>query len=94
LPERGSRAVAGTSGNGNVTVVPASEKTAGASTARVPTSQAVKASTASAEYIPARRDQDQPVYGRANQALASYQATSSIPVDSDADTVVGIDLYA
>lgn len=46
-----------------------------------------------AEYIPARRDPQEPVYGKANVALASYQNTASLP-DPDAQGVFGLDLYA
>ncbi|WP_373185500.1 hypothetical protein [Halopseudomonas sp.] len=56
--------------------------------------RAVNASTANAEYIPARRESLEPVYGRSNQALASYQTTASLPVNDEADGIFGIDLFA
>ncbi|HDZ56126.1 MAG TPA: hypothetical protein ENI17_03310 [Pseudomonas xinjiangensis] len=92
LPERGTRPVP----------PPASESArvdqAGAATAvsivRLPAARPVNAITPSAEYIPARREAQEPVYGRANQALASYQATANLPADYEADGIFGIDLYA
>jgi hypothetical protein len=54
----------------------------------------VNASTANAEYIPARRDTQEPVYGGTNRALASYQSTASLPVNDQADSIFGIDLFA
>lgn len=47
---------------------------------------------AAGEYIPARQGPSQPVHGHANQALASYQSTASLP-DADADGVFGVDLF-
>lgn len=47
-----------------------------------------------AEYIPARRESSEPVHGRANQALASYQSTANLPLDHEAEGIFGIDLYA
>lgn len=56
--------------------------------------RAVNASTANAEYLPARRESQEPVYGRSNQALASYQSTASLPVNDEAEGIFGIDLFA
>ena len=54
----------------------------------------VPSSAPTAEYIPARRESYEPVYGRANQALASYQNTANMAADSAVDTLAGIDVYA
>lgn len=56
--------------------------------------RAANASTANAEYIPARRESQEPVYGLSNQALASYQSTASLPVHDEAEGIFGIDLFA
>lgn len=56
--------------------------------------RAVNPSSANAEYIPARRESLDPVYGRTNQALASYQSTASLPVNDEAEGIFGIDLFA
>ena len=56
--------------------------------------RAVSAIATNVEYIPARRESAEPVHGRANQALASYQSTANLPVDHEAEGVFGIDLYA
>lgn len=93
LPERSSRAVANTSGNSAPASVPGSEQ-AGVAANRLPSAQVVPSSAATAEYIPARRESYEPVYGRANQALASYQNTANMAADSAADTLAGIDVYA
>lgn len=53
-----------------------------------------KGETLIVEYIPARRESAEPVHGRANQALASYQSTANLPVDHEAEGIFGIDLYA
>lgn len=55
--------------------------------------RAVSALAPNAEYIPARREPQEPVYGRSNAALASYQSTASLP-DPDAEGIFGLDLYA
>ncbi|PKM31212.1 MAG: hypothetical protein CVV07_03350 [Gammaproteobacteria bacterium HGW-Gammaproteobacteria-11] len=55
--------------------------------------RAVSASSANAEYIPARRDAQLPVYGKSNQALSSYQFTADLPLDDQADGIFGIDLF-
>lgn len=93
LPDRSSRAIASTTGNSAAASVPGNEQ-AGVTQTRLPAGQMVAASAPSAEYIPARRESYEPVYGRANQALASYQSTANMPVDSAADAIVGIDTYA
>ncbi len=93
LPDRSSRAVANTTGNSAAASVPGNEQ-AGVAATRLPPTQVVATSTPSAEYIPARRESYEPVYGRANQALASYQNTANMPVDSAVDTLAGIDVYA
>ena len=56
------------------------------------TMQRVEPTVASGEYIPARQGTAQPVYGHANQALASYQSIAHL-TDADADGIVGIDLF-
>lgn len=57
----------------------------------------VQASNASSNNLPARL-QDQPTQtgltNRANQALASYGSTASFGSQSDAQQVLGLDLYA
>ena len=73
---------------------PAAEQANSVSASRSLTTRSVNATSANAEYIPARREIQQPVYGRANQALASYEATASIPVDGESNSVFGIDLFA
>ncbi len=93
LPERSARAV----------VPPANSEPAraGQTAAAAPVEptkalapRAVNASTANAEYIPARRESQEPVYGRANQALASYQSTATLPINDEAEGIFGIDLFA
>ena len=54
----------------------------------------ISASTAVAEYIPARRDSIEPVHGRVGQALASYNATAHMVIDDEVEGVFGIDLYS
>ena len=71
--------------------VPVAEPGAAAAANRLPATQVVSTSAPTAEYIPARRESYEPVYGRANQALASYQNTANMPVDSAADSLAGID---
>ncbi|WP_415057705.1 hypothetical protein [Halopseudomonas sp.] len=61
---------------------------------RALTPRAVNASTANAEYIPARREAQEPVYGGTNRALASYQSTANLPVNDQADSIFGVDLFA
>lgn len=56
--------------------------------------RSVNPAGANAEYIPARRESQEPVYGRSNQALSSYQFTASLPVNDEADGIFGIDLFA
>ena len=56
--------------------------------------RAVNATSANAEYIPARRESQEPVYGRTNQALSSYQFTANIPVNDESEGIFGIDLFA
>ncbi|MFO7704941.1 MAG: hypothetical protein R6V43_07395 [Halopseudomonas sp.] len=56
--------------------------------------RAVSAASANAEYIPARRDSQEPVYGRTNQALSSYQFTANIPINDESEGIFGIDLFA
>lgn len=56
--------------------------------------RAVNATAANAEYIPARREAQEPVYGKANQALSSYQFTANLPVSEEAEGIFGIDLFA
>ena len=93
LPDRSSRAVANTTGSSPAASVPGNEQ-AGVTATRLPPAQVVRTSSPAAEYIPARRESYEPIYGRSNQALASYQSTANMPVDSAADTIVGIDTYA
>lgn len=92
LPERGLRPV----------VAPANSEPlrAGTATPAAPVEpvvalapRPVSALGPNAEYIPARREPQEPVYGRANIALASYQNTASLP-DPDAQGVFGLDIYA
>lgn len=57
----------------------------------------VEASNPSSDSLPARlTDQRyQPALSnRAAQAIASYSSTASFPTDSDAQQVLGLDLYA
>ncbi|HEX5843715.1 MAG TPA: hypothetical protein VFY62_14660 [Pseudomonas sp.] len=57
----------------------------------------VDASNASSDSLPARlADQRyQPALSnRAAQAIASYSSTANFPTDSDAQQVLGLDLYA
>jgi hypothetical protein len=54
--------------------------------------RSVAALSPNAEYIPARREPQEPVYGRAGIALASYQSTAELP-DPDAQGVFGLDLF-
>ncbi|UAW97700.1 hypothetical protein KEM63_12955 [Halopseudomonas nanhaiensis] len=61
---------------------------------RAITPRSVVALSANAEYIPARRDAQQPVHGRNNQALAAYEATANIAVEADVEGIFGVDLYA
>ncbi|SDS79479.1 hypothetical protein SAMN05216421_2210 [Halopseudomonas xinjiangensis] len=61
---------------------------------RALTPRAVVALSANAEYIPARRESSQPVYGRVNQALASYESTANLPLESEVEGIFGVDLYA
>lgn len=56
------------------------------------TTQTVERAAAAGEYIPARQDSTQPVYGHANQALATYQSMANLK-DSDSDSVFGVDLF-
>jgi|TARA_R110000796_G_scaffold248117_1_gene374405 hypothetical protein len=56
--------------------------------------RAVSATSANAEYIPARRESQEPVYGRSNQAMSSYQFTANIPVNDESEGIFGIDLFA
>jgi len=57
----------------------------------------VEASNASGDSLPARL-QDQryqpPLNNRAAQAIASYSSTASFATDTDAQQVLGLDLYA
>jgi hypothetical protein len=57
----------------------------------------VEASTASSDSLPSRV-QDQlyqpPLNNRAAQALASYSTTASFASETDAQQVLGLDLYA
>lgn len=61
---------------------------------RLPATREVNAPAALAEYIPARRDNIEPVHSRAGQALASYQTTASMTMENEVEGVFGIDLYA
>ena len=54
--------------------------------------QRVDGMGAAGEYIPARRETTQPVYGPVNQALSSYQSMAQM-TDVDTDGVFGIDLF-
>jgi|TARA_R110000868_G_scaffold6865_5_gene38057 hypothetical protein len=93
LPERSNR-VASSAAPVDAARATAAEQATTVSASRSLTTRTVNAASANAEYIPARREIQQPVYGRSNQALASYEATASIPVDGDSDSVFGIDLFA
>ncbi|TVP89950.1 MAG: hypothetical protein EA348_07125 [Pseudomonadaceae bacterium] len=60
-------------------------------------SRSVTASTANAEYIPARRESSLPnqvFSGPGSQAMAAYQSTASLPAEDTPDGFYGIDLYA
>jgi hypothetical protein len=63
----------------------------------VPQARRVQASNASSDSLPARL-QDQPIQrgltNRANQALASYGSTAGFNNQTDAQEVLGLDLYA
>lgn len=87
LPLRSSRPAAPAAG----TLAPGAQPTAPAQPAKTAAS-AVQQPGAAGEYIPARQGATQPVYGHANQALASYQSMANLP-DADADGVFGVDLF-
>ncbi len=93
LPERANR-IATPAAPVDAARASSAEQATTVSSSRSLTTRTVNATSANAEYIPARREIQQPVYGRTNQALASYEATANLPVDGDADSVVGIDLFA
>ena len=97
LPDRGSRPVA--------PAVPGDSTRVGQSATAVETPpssnamslRAVNASTANAEYIPARRDSSLPTQsfsGPGSQAMAAYQSTASLPVEDTPEGFYGIDLFA
>ncbi|SDT93691.1 hypothetical protein [Halopseudomonas salegens] len=96
LPDRGNRPVA--------PVAPGESVRAGQAATAVETSpskaltpRSVTASTANAEYIPARRDSSMPSQtfsGPGSQAMAAYQSTASMPVEETPEGIYGIDLYA
>ncbi|QJD60567.1 hypothetical protein HG264_17630 [Pseudomonas sp. gcc21] len=93
LPNRGIRPVSPAPGN-EVVRVDQSASSARIDLTRTTDARHVSASTAVAEYIPARRDNAEPVHGRAGQALASYSAMANMPVHDEVEGVFGIDLYA
>ncbi len=97
LPDRGNRPV--------TPAVPGESVRAGQVATAVETSpskalapRSVNASTANAEYIPARRDSSslpaQAFSGPGSQAMAAYQSTASLPVEDTPDGFYGIDLFA
>lgn len=97
LPERGSRPV--------TPAVPGDSTRVGQSAAAVespPPSnalslRAVNATTANAEYIPARRETSLPAQsfsGPGSQAMAAYQSTANMPVEETPEGLYGIDLFA
>ncbi|WP_193074012.1 hypothetical protein [Pseudomonas sp. FME51] len=87
LPVRSSRPAAPAAPS----VAPVTQPNAPAQPAKT-TAPAIQPGDAAGEYIPARQGASQPVYGHANQALASYQSMASLP-DADADGVFGVDLF-
>ena len=93
LPERSNRTVT-SAAPVDAPRAPTAEQANSVSASRSLTARSVNATSANAEYIPARRDIQQPVYGRTNQALASYEATSRLPVDGESNGLAGIDLFA
>lgn len=67
---------------------------AAVTSARGVTAQVVEPAAAIGEYIPAHQRASQPVHGRANQALASYQSMAALPdVDAEAGGIQGIDVF-
>lgn len=94
LPERSSRTVT-SAAQVDAARATAVEQAATVSASRSLTTRTVNATSANAEYIPARREIQQPVYGHSNQALASYEATARMTFEGDsAGSVFGIDLFA
>ncbi|MEH6565164.1 MAG: hypothetical protein V7756_07585 [Halopseudomonas sp.] len=93
LPERSNRSVSSAAPVDSARST-AAEQAATVSASRALTTRSVNATAANAEYIPARRETQQPVYGYSNQALASYEATANLPVDGESDYIAGIDLFA
>lgn len=93
LPNRGIRPVTPAPGS-EVARVDQPGSSARIEISRSADPRTVSASTAVAEYIPARRDSAEPVHTRAGQALASYNATANMMIKDEAEGVFGIDLYA
>ncbi|MEH6386911.1 MULTISPECIES: hypothetical protein [Pseudomonas] len=93
LPSRGIRPVSPAPGS-EVARVDQSGSSARIEISRNADARHVSASTAVAEYIPARRDSAEPVHSRASQALASYHTTASMTTHDEVEGVFGIDLYA
>ena len=93
LPERSSRPVVPPA-NSEPARAGQTAQAAPVEPSRALAARPVNPSSANAEYIPARRESQEPVYGRSNQALASYQSTASLAVNDEAEGIFGIDLFA
>lgn len=93
LPSRGIRPVSPAPGS-EVARADQSASSSRIEVSRSADARAVSASTAIAEYIPARRDSVESVHTRAGQALASYNTTASLTMKDEVEGVFGIDLYA
>lgn len=93
LPSRGMRPVMPAPGS-EVPRVDQSGSSARIEISRSADARTLSASTAIAEYIPARRDSVEPVHTRAGQALASYNTTANMTNKDEVEGVFGIDLYA
>ncbi|WP_339843007.1 hypothetical protein [uncultured Halopseudomonas sp.] len=93
LPERSSRPVVPPA-NSEPARAGQTAQAAPVEPSRALSTRAVNPSSANAEYIPARRESLEPVYGRTNQAMASYQSTASMPVSDESEGIFGIDLFA
>jgi len=64
---------------------------------QTPQQRRVQASNASSDSLPARQQDvayERQVSNRVAQALASYSSTASFVAESDAQEVLGLDLYA
>lgn len=94
LPERSNRTV-NSAAQVDAARATAVEQATTVSASRSLTTRTVNATSANAEYIPARREAQQPVYGYSNQALASYESTARMTFEGDSESsVFGIDLFA